>query len=483
MASAQRIRPPLLLRLILLAMVLAGTSPHSAAATLLPNSSSQADRLCLQGSLSEMQGDLGVARALYRKVLDEVDAPAVAAESLFRLGLEAGDDDAVEKAARWLMVKEPARPEVQVWLDRLYTGGRLGELDMALQALPDTVSIHLRVQRLLDPPMAGVRVDSLGRVQALESLLRHLLRQNADSWERWGVRSRLLWEQILLFSMRQDRLKEADGWLATCPMASQDAAAWLVRARMAALSEDLVALRRAVEVGRGLDSLEAFYPVMAGRLALEDKEPLLALEELRLARRLDPEDPGIISLMALAQEDAGLLDEAESSLRVLLVTTPEDEDVWTQLCSLLQGQGRNTEALSLYDRGRRELGDTATPNFMNNYAYALAQVGEGLNEALAMAEKAVQAEPDNAAYRDTIGWIYLQLNRMADAETQLERARDLMAGALDWEVLLHLGILRKRQGRVEEARALWQKALELLPADSQDSHGSVLRDLLSGLEP
>lgn len=453
-----------------------------AAWAMLPNPASQADRLTLQGSLSEMQGDVGVARALYSKALDEGDAPRVAAEALFRLAYEMDDDAGLEKSARWLLGKSPAAREIQVWLDRYYTDGRLGELDLALQSLPDTLSIHLRVQRLLDPPMAGVRVDSLGRVRALETRFQHLLRQDAAAWERWGVRSRLLWEQLLLFAQRQDRLKEADQWMAACPMAREDPAAWLVRARMAALSEDLPALRRAVEVGRGLDSLETFYPVMAGRLALDDREPLLALEELRLARRLDPEDPEILSLLAMAQEDAGLLDEAEGSLRVLLATTPEDGDAWSRLATLLQKQGRKDEALALYARGRRELGEQATSHFLNNFAYALAQAGEGLNEALAMSEQAVEAEPDNAAYRDTLGWLLFLLNRVSDAEAQLEKAQDLMAGVVDWELLLHLGLLRQRQGRPGDAEALWRKALEHLSATAREDQGQVLRDLLLGLE-
>jgi len=467
----------------LLCLLAVGLLPHaSTSSTLLPDPASSADRLTLQGSLAEMQGDAGVARALYRKALEEGGAPAVAAEALFRLSLQAEDDAGLELSAQWLMDARPASSEVQVWLDRLYTHGRLGELDLALQALPDTVSTHLRIQRLLDPPMAGVQADSVGRVRTLEARFQRLLRQDEAAWTRWGVRSRLLWEQLLLFAMRQDRLQEAEEWLAACPMADEDAPAWLVRARMAALREDLPGLRRAVEKGRALDSLEVFFPVMAGRLALDDKEPLMAVEEFQRARRLDPEDTSVISLLALAQEDAGQLDEAEGSLRVLVTTDPLDEEAWTRLGSLLQRQGRTQEALALFDRARRELGEGAGPHFLNNYAYALAQAGEGLAEALAMSERAVAAEPDNAAYRDTLGWLHFLLGRMADAETHMVRARDLMVGEVDWEILLHLGLLRQRQGRLEEAAALWRSALESLPATATVENGRMLQDLLLGLE-
>ena len=48
-------------------------------------------------------------------------------------------------------------------------------------------------------------------------------------------------------------------------------------------------------------------------------------------------------------------------------------------------------------------------NVLNNYAYYLSQEGRKLKKAYAMSKKTIEAEPDNATYLDTFGWIlYLQ---------------------------------------------------------------------------
>jgi len=432
------------------------------AAPILPDGNEPADRLMLQGSLAEMRGDLAQALAAYRRVLALPTAPAVAGKALFRLGLATAHDASLEEAGPFLLRRAPDSPEAGLWLDRLYGQDRVGELVPALAALPDTIRPALRIQLLLDSDLSAGSPARGPEALELEQRLSELLRLDRAAWERRGVRPRLFWEQALAYAFRHGKSGTVAAWIDSSRLARDEPAAWLARCRLAAFQEDLVALRRSLEHGRRLDSLEAFFPLMEGRLALQDgltEEALAALEE---ARRLDPRDPGVLSLLAVAQEEAGRHDEAESSLRQLVGVAPDDSGARLRLAALLDGQGRRDEALAVYRRAVEELGmDGAGALLVNNYAYLLALEERELGLALELAGWAVQEDPDNPAFRDTLGWLCFLTGDYTRADDELTRAYDLCRGAVDPEILEHLARLRHRQGRLEEAEALLEKVLEL----------------------
>ncbi len=66
------------------------------------------------------------------------------------------------------------------------------------------------------------------------------------------------------------------------------------------------------------------------------------------------------------------------------------------------------------------------PAALNNLAYAFAERGENLNEAVVLARRAVQLEPRVAVMEDTLGWAYFKSG-------MLEQAEETMIGALSYE--------------------------------------------------
>ncbi|MFA7331672.1 MAG: tetratricopeptide repeat protein [Candidatus Delongbacteria bacterium] len=453
-----------------------GPPTPGAALPALPDGENLQDRLVLQGSLAEMRGDLPQAVAVYRRALQQPAAPRVAGLSLFRLALLTADGTALEEAGNWLLEHAPATPEGGLWLDRLYAAERLPELRQALAQLPDSIRPALRIQLLLDSSRDLPASAAQEREQELERRFRQLLTLDAAAWERREIRPRLFWEQTLAFAFRFGRASTVAAWIDSSRLAEREPAAWLARCRLAAFQEDLVSLRRALGRGRALDSLEAFYPLMEGRLALADGLPEEALRQLREARRLDPEDPGVLSLLEVALEENGRLDEAESTLRLLVKVTPEDPAVWMRLAALLENQERRDESLAVYARALETLGDEGAGALLkNNYAYLLALEGREPGLAQDLARQAVAEEPGNPAFRDTLGWLLFQAGQYAAAEEELQRAYDLCRGQLDPEILEHLGHLRQRQGRQAEADALWQKALELGAPAPEAAPGPVAR--------
>lgn len=95
---------------------------------------------------------------------------------------------------------------------------------------------------------------------------------------------------------------------------------------------------------------------------------------------------------------------------------------------------------------------------LNYLGYMLADRGVHLEEALQMISKALEQEPGNGAYLDSLGWVYYRLSRYPEAETNLKLALDKMSG--DPTVHDHLGDVYLRQGKVKEAISQWEMALK-----------------------
>jgi tetratricopeptide (TPR) repeat protein/endonuclease III len=94
----------------------------------------------------------------------------------------------------------------------------------------------------------------------------------------------------------------------------------------------------------------------------------------------------------------------------------------------------------------------------NDLGYLWADRGIRLERALRMIEFAVQQEPEKAAYRDSLGWVYYRLGRYDEAAKELETAAADPAGQLDGVILDHLGDALQAAGRTADARAAWRKS-------------------------
>jgi tetratricopeptide (TPR) repeat protein len=128
----------------------------------------------------------------------------------------------------------------------------------------------------------------------------------------------------------------------------------------------------------------------------------------------------------------------------------------------------------------------------NDLGYLWADEGKHLQRSLAMIQRAVAAEPDNMAYRDSLGWIYYRLGRFPDAVTELEKALALgkqpgkpekpaekpvekpvekpsgkpekrsarEPQEPDGTIFDHLGDAYLKAGRPEQAKDAWRRAID-----------------------
>jgi tetratricopeptide (TPR) repeat protein len=97
----------------------------------------------------------------------------------------------------------------------------------------------------------------------------------------------------------------------------------------------------------------------------------------------------------------------------------------------------------------------------------LADRGVRLDEGLNYIKKAVQQEPQNGAYLDSLGWVYYKMGNYEMAEATLRKAMEHIAN--DPTVHDHMGEVYAKTGRLKLAAAQWERALSewnrSLPAD------------------
>ena len=94
---------------------------------------------------------------------------------------------------------------------------------------------------------------------------------------------------------------------------------------------------------------------------------------------------------------------------------------------------------------------------LNYLGYLLASRGEQLDEAIRLVQKALEAEPDNPAYLDSLGWAYFRKGDLDGAEKNLSAAAQKLPE--NSEIQDHLGDLHARRQRWSEAIAAWTRAL------------------------
>ncbi len=147
-------------------------------------------------------------------------------------------------------------------------------------------------------------------------------------------------------------------------------------------------------------------------------------------------------------------------------TKPEDK------LFLIYFRGSIAEREKLFDEADEQFrkGLAIDPNYAaieNDYGYMLAQRGVKLDQATSMLQKAVQFDPQNGAYLDSLAWAYYKQGSYAMAE-DLER-KAVLRQPSDPSLLAHLGEIYAHDGKLSLAITEWERSLSQyatsLPAD------------------
>jgi tetratricopeptide (TPR) repeat protein len=227
-------------------------------------------------------------------------------------------------------------------------------------------------------------------------------------------------------------------------------------------------LGQALNTAREFDrALAAVRPVRAAAPA----DVRLARVEADALRGLGRFDDGAAVLKPLAtgpsaSEDgvavlseyyaaAGRYPEAAAVLAKGLEAFPASTDLRFQLAAILEKQRRPAEAEREFRAVIAQDRDHAPA--LNYLGYMLAERGERLDEALALITRAVALDPHNGAYLDSLGWAYVKLGRLDEAEPHLAAAARQLPR--DSAVQDHWGDWLAAKGRRAEAIEAWERAL------------------------
>ena len=129
--------------------------------------------------------------------------------------------------------------------------------------------------------------------------------------------------------------------------------------------------------------------------------------------------------------------------------------------SILAAAGHHDQVDALLKEGMQKYPDD--PNLLNQQAWEWADTGRQLDQALATVQKAASLAPDNGSIQDTLGYVYLKMNKSADALPVLQRAAKTTNN--DPSVLQHLGDAYLAQGQKTEALAAWRLGLQKDPTN------------------
>ena len=99
---------------------------------------------------------------------------------------------------------------------------------------------------------------------------------------------------------------------------------------------------------------------------------------------------------------------------------------------------------------------------LNYLGYMWAEHGTNLVQAREMIEKAVKAEPKNAAFLDSMAWVLFKSNQPAEALPYALKSAELSEQP-DATICDHLGDIYAALKQPEKAREFWRKSLAVEP--------------------
>jgi len=172
---------------------------------------------------------------------------------------------------------------------------------------------------------------------------------------------------------------------------------------------------------------------------------------------LNANDANPLAHIALANfyNNYDRFDDAVEVLTSAQERFPQNATVLFQLGAVMEQHDRFSDA----ERAFREIlyRDPEHADALNYLGYMLADRGERLQESVGLLERAIEIDPDNGAYLDSLGWAYFKLDRLELAETHLRQASEQMAR--NSVIQDHFGDVLFRLGRYDEAIDAWETAL------------------------
>jgi tetratricopeptide (TPR) repeat protein len=471
------------------------------------------------GRLYLSKRDFGKARQLLDPVLEREPEHAEAAYLIAQAQLGAGD---LEAAARSLDVVIAAEPQfTRALIDRADVAVRQRRWDdaaaafgKAAAALPDRLDLKLRQASAL---LRGGKHDAArdlletierdrgddARVPFLlvdverarhdyvraERAARRVIELEPDRVTGYHALAQVLAdrrEHRAIVDLLTPAIARLDGKEDARSLAALRASLGVALLQLREFDPGIAAIDRARRDGgadAALDALrvqarleadrvdEALAVVTEARRQDPASQRLLGLEAATRLRRGDRDKAFALYQQAIDADGsdadthiafAGLLLEAKEFKRAETVLTaararfPDETSIPFQLGAVFEEQARYEDA----ERAFRDalLIDPKHAPSLNYLGYMLAERGRKLDEAVKLLHEAVDLDPYNGSYLDSLGWAYFKRGAFDKAKTYLMRAGDQLPR--NSVIQDHVGDLLFATSDRAGAVAAWQRALD-----------------------
>jgi tetratricopeptide (TPR) repeat protein len=246
----------------------------------------------------------------------------------------------------------------------------------------------------------------------------------------------------------------------------------------------IAALEKTISLAKSDEEKQPLYFYLAGALQLAGRTDE-AVTVARTATAAGRKSPQIDSRLPWIYYNAKRYDEARREYESLLERYADSADnpavrdeikdakiVLSHICGLDGDLAQAEEWLEqVLDDYPRDVGA------LNDLGFLWVDQGKHLDRSLRMITSAVEAEPDNSAYRDSLGWAYFRLGRYQEAVAELERAAAVPQP--DPVILDHLADAYARLNDWEKARQTWRRALTAFPEGDPPKEAEAIEKKLA----
>jgi tetratricopeptide (TPR) repeat protein len=177
---------------------------------------------------------------------------------------------------------------------------------------------------------------------------------------------------------------------------------------------------------------------------------------LERAVKTHADDPSAYISLAQMYADTDRHADAIKTLQDAEQKFPNDTSIVFELGSQYDRAKRFPDAEATFQQLLNREPDNAAA--LNYLGYMLAERGERLDESVGYLKKALQIEPENGSYLDSLGWAYYKADKLDLAEDNLKRAADQLR--TNSVIQDHYGDVLLKLGRYGDAISAFTRALD-----------------------
>jgi len=217
----------------------------------------------------------------------------------------------------------------------------------------------------------------------------------------------------------------------------------------------------------GRDDLALALGNIAARTGKND----VAIHQFEALVAKRPNDALLHTRLGEIYRRAGRLDLSAGHFRKAIQIAPDQPSAKLLLAMQLDEQGQRQEARQLYEQLLKMQPNNVV--VLNNLAYIMAESGTELDQALTLAQRAKQAQPEEINVADTLGWIYIKKNL---SDSAINIYKDLIRRQPQRSTFhYHMGMALFQKGDRTQAKQALLTALRNKPAKEEEAK---IRELL-----